>query len=73
MNRLPATWAEAFASGSSLYFTGSPCRRGHVAARRFPQGDCLVCHRRWRQLKEDRLTYWGNRLLEQPDFPNLST
>jgi len=50
MNRLPATWAEAFASGSSLYFTGSPCRRGHVAGRRFPQGDCLVCHRRWRQL-----------------------
>jgi hypothetical protein len=68
MNRLPGSWAEAFASGSSRYFTGSPCRRGHVAARRFPQGDCETCHKRWRQLKEDRLTYWGFVALVQADL-----
>ena len=36
----------AHAAGLSKYFTGRPCRRGHVAERYVSMGGCLDCLRR---------------------------
>lgn len=36
---------EALAAGERHYFTGIPCRHGHVAIRRTGSGTCVVCHR----------------------------
>src|SRR5215472_17562231 len=35
--------AAAKASGSQFFFTGRPCRRGHVAQRYVAQGLCVEC------------------------------
>ena len=40
---LPRTRAEALALGVTRYFTGKPCKRGHVADRRSDSGDCAEC------------------------------
>lgn len=40
---LPKTWAEAKKSGSPRYFTGIPCKSGHVAERVTGNGGCSVC------------------------------
>jgi hypothetical protein len=37
------TRAEAKARGLSRYFTGKPCKHGHIALRSFPNSDCLRC------------------------------
>lgn len=37
------TKAEAKASGMSWYFTGSPCKWGHIAKRNIAPGDCMTC------------------------------
>lgn len=42
----PRTRVEAKASGSKYYFTGEPCKRGHVA-KRLTKGTCTEC------MKED--------------------
>ena len=42
MNALPSTRAEAFASGADRYFTGIPCRHGHVSER-YIGGECVGC------------------------------
>lgn len=34
---------EAMADGSGTYFTGSPCKRGHVALRRSDNSTCVEC------------------------------
>jgi hypothetical protein len=35
----------AQANGSTQFFTGAPCRRGHLAFRFVSSGDCVVCSR----------------------------
>jgi 5-methylcytosine-specific restriction endonuclease McrA len=42
MAALPTTRAEAFASGADRYFTGVPCRHGHVSER-YICGQCVGC------------------------------
>ena len=42
----PKTRAEAKASGATHYFTGEPCKRGHIALRK-TKGACVEC------IKED--------------------
>lgn len=37
--------SDAKAAGSKLYFTGKPCRNGHVALRRTDNGSCDECGR----------------------------
>lgn len=37
--------ADAIAAGRTTYFTGNPCRRGHVSARRTDSCACIECHR----------------------------
>ena len=39
---LPKTRAEAKASGAKYYFTGEPCKHGHIAARK-TKGACIEC------------------------------
>lgn len=38
------TRAVAIAAGRRFYFTGKPCKNGHVAMRRI-HGECIECHR----------------------------
>lgn len=49
---LPKTRAEAVAAASTKYFTGAPCKSGHVAARYTINSVCIDCHAvrsaRWR-------------------------
>lgn len=40
---LPNTRAEARALGSVNYFTGKPCKRGHIAKRYTSTADCYLC------------------------------
>lgn len=42
-NELPRTPAEARASGSARYFTGKPCKHGHVSPRFTSNRRCIVC------------------------------
>lgn len=41
----PVTRSEAALLGLKLYFTGKPCRRGHIAERRAFHGTCLECEK----------------------------
>lgn len=49
---MPTSAHEARASGASMYFTGKPCKHGHVAPR-YTRGQCTACnthHKRNRDL-----------------------
>jgi len=39
------TRAEAKAAGSTRYFTGEPCKYGHLAERTTTSGECAECYR----------------------------
>lgn len=41
----PKTRAEAKATGSAYYFTGVPCKSGHLSNRNTKSKVCLECHR----------------------------
>ena len=41
---LPSTRSEARAAGSKLYYTGKPCKHGHVAPREV-KGTCIECRK----------------------------
>jgi hypothetical protein len=51
---LPSTRSEAKKSGSKLYFTGKPCKHGHVAPREV-KGTCTECRKvEWTAANERR-------------------
>ncbi len=58
-NELPRTRAEAKAVGSKFYFTGEPCKHGHVAARLTSNRCCVTCSAKrteeWRIGNPDKL------------------
>ena len=55
---LPKTRQEAKATGSKYYFTGEPCKHGHVAPRK-TKGICVECMKiEWRQAAEKRVEYF---------------
>ncbi len=55
---LPKTRAEAKATGASHYFTGEPCKHGHVAPRK-TKGACIECLKvEWAQGNEARADYF---------------
>jgi 5-methylcytosine-specific restriction endonuclease McrA len=57
---LPKTRAEAKASGAKYYFTGEPCKHGHVAPRK-TKGACLECLKlEWEQGNVKRAEYFAN-------------
>jgi len=45
--------AEAKAKGLKRYFTGKPCKHGHVAERQVYNATCVVCERA--AMKKSRL------------------
>lgn len=47
LNNLPSTRAEAIAQGSIHYFTGKPCKHGHIRERFSLGGHCLSCKSEW--------------------------
>lgn len=59
LSSLPKTRAEAKATGAKYYFTGEPCKHGHVAARK-TKGSCLDCLKvEWEEGKTKRATYFA--------------
>lgn len=62
---LPRTVKEARASGDKLYFTGKPCKRGHVSTRRTSNRKCNECSKVYnssdRAKERDRQKYLKNR------------
>jgi 5-methylcytosine-specific restriction endonuclease McrA len=56
---LPKTRAEAMASGAKYYFTGEPCKHGHVAPRK-TKGACLDCLKaEWEENNKKRAAYFA--------------
>lgn len=55
---LPKTREEAKKTGSKYYFTGQPCKHGHIAARK-TKGTCVECLRvEWAKGNETRADYF---------------
>jgi 5-methylcytosine-specific restriction endonuclease McrA len=55
---LPKTRAEAKAAGASHYFTGEPCKHGHIAPRK-TKGACTACLKvEWQAAAETRASYF---------------
>ena len=50
---------EALEKNLPTYFTGKPCKNGHLAERRTSGGNCAVCHNEWHEAKKqtDPLRY----------------
>jgi arsenate reductase-like glutaredoxin family protein len=50
---MKSTRKDALAHGDNQYFTGKPCNKGHVAARRAKTGECIECRaialKKWRE------------------------
>jgi hypothetical protein len=59
MDKLPATRAEAKKNGSKYYFTGQPCKHGHIAPRK-TKGACVECVKvEWTQANATRAEYFA--------------
>ena len=57
-SQYPKSRAEAKASGATHYFTGEPCKHGHVALRK-TKGTCVECLKiEWKQSAEKRAEYF---------------
>ncbi len=55
---LPKTRAEAKARGATHYFTGEPCKHGHIAPRK-TKGACVECLKvEWQQAADKRVEYF---------------
>lgn len=55
---LPKTRAEAKATGAKYYFTGDPCKHGHIAPRK-TKGACVECLKvEWAKGNETRAEYF---------------
>ena len=55
---LPKTREEAKKTGSKYYFTGQPCKHGHIAARK-TKGTCIECLKvEWAKGNETRADYF---------------
>ena len=55
---LPKTRQEAKDTGAKYYFTGEPCKHGHIAPRKI-KGACVECLKvEWQQAAEKRADYF---------------
>ena len=58
ITNLPTTREEAKKTGSKYYFTGQPCKHGHIAARK-TKGSCVECLKvEWAKGNESRADYF---------------
>lgn len=59
MSDLPPTRADARTLGLKYFFTGTPCKHGHIAERRASNGHCAECgrenNRKWCAANLDKL------------------
>ena len=46
---------DAKAAGKSRYFTGRPCKQGHIAERQTINGSCVECFRIREMLQESKI------------------
>lgn len=51
---LPKSRKEAKEVGSKYYFTGNPCKRGHITTRETKKGICSICRREDWKKENDR-------------------
>jgi 5-methylcytosine-specific restriction endonuclease McrA len=59
MDNLPTTRSEAKKTGSKYYFTGQPCKHGHIAPRK-TKGACVECLKvEWAQANVSRAEYFA--------------
>lgn len=65
LNNLPRTKIEAVKQGSSYYFTGEPCKHGHIDKRKV-NGGCYTC---WRRTVAGRDKVTGDKLLHLYETP----
>jgi hypothetical protein len=68
----PKTRAEAKSAGAKYYFTGEPCKHGHVALRK-TKGSCVECLKiEWEEGNQARVKYFReyNRREEVKDRKN---
>lgn len=57
-SKMPATRAEAKAAGAAHYFTGQPCKHGHIAPRK-TKGACVECLKlEWERGNQTRAEYF---------------
>ena len=55
---LPKTRQEAMATGAKYYFTGEPCKHGHIAPRK-TKGSCVECLKvEWEKANVTRADYY---------------
>jgi hypothetical protein len=55
----PTNRADAKATGAKYYFTGEPCKHGHVALRK-AKGSCVACLAlEWKQATDKRADYFA--------------
>ena len=58
MNEYPKSRAEAKATNAKYYFTGEPCKHGHIAPRK-TKGSCVECMKvEWKEAAEKRIDYF---------------
>lgn len=77
MNQLPVSRSEAKAAGIPQYFTGKPCKQGHVVPKFTSSGSCSEClairrreyMRKWAaenpELKKQRAAEWYDKNREE--------
>ena len=51
LNQFPTSRIEALNKNSNHYFTGVPCRNGHIEKRRTSDGHCLKCDSEYQKRK----------------------
>lgn len=57
MEHTITTRKEAKACGLSSYFTGKPCKNGHVSLRTTSKGTCKACQKDWSNTKREDTDY----------------
>ena len=58
-SQYPTTRSEAKATGAKFYFTGEPCKHGHVALRK-TKGACIECLKQeWQESNKKRVAYFS--------------
>lgn len=67
MDKTILTRQQALAIGFSRYFTGRPCKNGHIAERYTAGRSCIVCTKEGnqRKSKEHRSEYWKKYYTEE--------
>lgn len=68
LEKLPRTRKEGLEVGSKWYFTGKPCKRGHIS-KRYASAGCLECHkkekRKWKRDNPEKVSQYAREYYER--------